>query len=97
MASAEWEITSRFAFILNALSIQIVHVIKPASRKNAEIPASAHVALILFVKPLITNQSVPVQLDSRVMRECSAQFQLLKVIFISEEYINVRYIEKKIF
>jgi len=79
---------SLFVFILNALSIQTVRVIKPAFRRNAKIPALVRVASILSVKPLITNQSVPVQLDSWVMRECSAQFQPLKVIFTSEECIN---------
>lgn len=79
---------SLFAFILSALSIQTVRVIKPAFHRNAKIPALARAASILSVKPLITNQSVPVQLDSWVMRECNAPFQPLKVIFSCEEYIN---------
>lgn len=77
----------RFASILSALLIQTVRVIKLASHKNVEILASARAALILFVRPLITNQFVPVRLDSQAMHEFNAQFQLLKVIFIYAEYI----------
>lgn len=79
---------SQFAFIPSALSIQTVRVTKPASRRNAKIPASARAALILSVRLLITNQSVPARLDLRAMRECSAQFQPLKVIFIFAEYTD---------
>lgn len=83
---------SRFASILNALSIQTVRVIKPASHRNAEIPALARAASILFVRPLITNQFVPVRLDSRATRGCSAQFQPLKVTFICAEYTDAQHI-----
>lgn len=79
---------SQFASILSALSIQTVRVIKPASRRNAEIPASARAASIPSVRPLITNQSVPARLDSRAMHECNAQFQPLKVTFISADYLT---------
>lgn len=73
---------SQFASIPSALLIQTVHVTRPVSRKNAEIPASARAALIPSVKPLITNRSVLVQPDSRATRECSAQFRLSTVMFL---------------
>jgi hypothetical protein len=79
---------SQFVSILSALSIQTVRVTKPASRRNAEIPVSARAVLILSVRLLIINQSVLAQLDLRATRECSAQFQPLKVIFISAEYTH---------
>lgn len=78
----------RFAFILSVLLIQTVRVIKPASHRNAEILALARAALILFVRPLITNQFVPARLDSPVTHEFSARFQPSKVTFIRAEYTD---------
>lgn len=84
----------RFAFILSVLLIQIVRVTKPVSHKNAEILALARAALILFARPLITNQFVLARLDSQATHEFSAQFQPLKVTFTCAEYTDARYFFK---
>lgn len=73
---------SRFASIPSALLIRIVRVTRLASLKSAEIPVSVLAVSILFVRLLITNQFVPVQLDSQAMHECNVQSQPSKVTYL---------------